>query len=144
MRYLGLDVGQKRIGVAIGEVIADELTTLEAAAGKNFYQEPGCSQAYLQIQGLVVREKTDAIVIGLPVDDQGKMTEEATKIKNFSEGLSKTLNTNVHFVNETLTSFMAKDILESQDLDQKEVEQRIDQLSASLILQQYIEEHALV
>ena len=78
MRYLGLDVGSRSIGIAVGEIIASE-----------------------------------------------------TK-------LDKT----VHFVNETLSSFMATDILESQGLSIQEAKLREHQLAAQLILQQYLEENA--
>lgn len=140
MRYLGLDVGQKHLGVAVGEILAKELTTLEAAKNTNFYDQP--EQAYNQLAKLAEDEGADALVVGLPVNEAGQPTPESKKIEKFCQGLEEKLNSTIHFVDETLSSFMASDILESQGLEPDEVKARTHQLSAELILQQFLEEHA--
>lgn len=140
MRYLGIDVGGKYIGVAVGEVLAKELTTLIADKKADYYREP--ASAYQALGKIVKEENADAIVAGLPVDEAGKPTPESKKIEAFCAGLEEKLNLSVHFVDETLTSFMAEDILEGQGLSADEIRARSHQLSAELILQQYLEEHA--
>lgn len=139
MRYLGLDVGQKFIGIAVGELLAKELTTLTALKDENFYTAPAI--AYRQIAKLIDDEGADALVVGLPVNEQGEATPESQKIEQFCQGLEEKLNLDVHFVDETLTSFMASDMLESQGLGPDDVKKRTHQLSAELILQQFLEEH---
>lgn len=139
MRYLGLDVGERHIGVAVGELLALELTSLHAAKDGSFYREPDV--AYAAIKKLIDAEQTDAVVIGLPVGEQGESTKEAESIKQFGDGLGKKLDLTVHYVNETLSSFMAADMLESQGLSINESRQREHQLAAQLVLQQYIEEN---
>jgi putative Holliday junction resolvase len=84
-----------------------------------------------------------AFVVGLPVTEDGSLSAEAKLIKDFGQELEHKLNQRVFFVNETLTSVMAEDILEGQGVSPSEAKNRVDQLSASLILQQYLEEHAL-
>jgi len=143
MRYLGLDVGEKSIGVASGEVLAEELTTLRSEKEWNFYEEKGLAFACEKLQDLAKKEMAKSVVIGLPVNQEGGMTKESTLIKTFGEGLASTIGMPVIYVNETLTTFMAEDILESQGLSIKEAKLRVDQLSAQLILQQYLEENAL-
>lgn len=138
MRYLGLDVGQRSIGVAVGEALATELTTLRVKAPHSFHEEPKRAWAYAEIDRLRRQEAADAIVVGLPVDDNGDLSSEAKRIKEFGDGLAGP----VHYVNETLTTFMAEDILEGQGLSVAEAKQRVDQLAAQLILQQYLEENA--
>ncbi len=140
MRYLGLDVGQKFLGVAVGEMLAKELTTLSAAKNTNFYDQP--QLAYTALAKIIDDEGAEAIVAGLPVNEEGQPTPESKKIEKFCQGLEEKLNVTVHFVDETLTSFMASDMLESQGLSPDEVKARTHQLSAELILQQYLEEHA--
>lgn len=140
MRYLGLDVGQKYLGVAVGEILAKELTTITAAKNQSFYSAP--SAAYEQIAKLIESEEADALVVGLPVNEMGEATAESKKIETFCRGLEEKLNVTVHFVDETLTSFMATDMLESQGLTEAEVKARVHQLSAELILQQFLEENA--
>jgi len=143
MRLLGLDIGQKSIGVAVGEALASELTTLRAGKGGSFYEGADRQRAFREIKELKNREEADGIVIGLPVDEDGLLTEEAVKIKSFAEELARECDCQVLFVNETLTSFMARDILESERVSPAEAAKREDQLAAQLILQQYFEEHAL-
>lgn len=140
MRYLGLDVGQKTVGVAVGEALAQELTTITAPKDQNFYDHP--ASAYDQIATLMESEEAAALVVGLPVSEAGAPTPESKKITEFCRGLEEKLNVTVHFVDETLTSFMATDMLESQGLGAAEINSRVHQLSAELILQQFLEEHA--
>jgi len=139
MRYLGLDVGAKAIGVAAGELLASELTTIAAHKDENFYDQPDF--AYQELARLLVSEEAQAIVAGLPVNEDGAPTEESQKIEKFCQGLQKTLNVPLHFVDETLTSYMAADMLESQGADKREADRRVHQLAAELILQQYLEEN---
>ena len=139
MRYLGLDVGERHIGLAVGELLASELTTLNAAKDQSFYQSP--EEAFTSIEKLVQSEQADAVVIGLPVSEDGHLTDEAKAIKRFGDQLSHRLDKTIHYVNETLSSFMAADILESQGLSVAAARQREHQLAAQLILQQFLEEN---
>lgn len=141
MRYLGLDVGRKSIGVAVGETLASELTTIRANGNEEFYTEPGKSRVCQELEKIIRAEEIDAIVVGLPVSEAGQPTEESKLIETFSRDLEAKLNLTVHFVDETLTSFMAEEMLESQGLDKKEASERVHQLAAELILQQYLEEY---
>lgn len=142
MRYLGLDVGQRRIGLAVGEVIAKELSTLTAPKETKFYEPRGRDWAVGQLREIVKNESIDALVVGQPVNEQGQATHESRLIKEFADYLGQSLDLKVHFTNETLTSFMAADILEGEGLSKDKAELRIDQLSAQLILQQYLEDNA--
>lgn len=142
MKHLGLDVGQKRIGVAIGEVLASELLTLRAGEHESFYSEPARSRALEEIKTIVEEEGVSGVVVGLPVREDGSPSEESEKITKFCDGLSTILGFGIQTVDETLTSYMARDILSSQGLSGKELDARLDQASAALILQQYLEEHA--
>lgn len=139
MRYLGLDIGRKTIGLAVGEVLAAELSTLRAPKNVDFYSAAGRSLAYQEIGKVLVAEEAGAVVAGLPVNEDGQPTEESALIRDFCAGLEKAINSPIYFVDETLTSFMASDMLESQGADKEEVERRVHQLAAELILQQYLE-----
>lgn len=142
MKYLGLDVGQKKIGVAIGEVLANELLTLRAGTHESFYTQPARNRAFEEIQTIVSEESIGGVVVGLPVKEDGSPTEESAKIAAFCDGLSTVLGFRIATVDETLTSFMARDILAGQGIEGKELELRLDQASAALILQQFLEENA--
>ena len=139
MRYLALDVGERSIGVAVGEIIASELTTIKVGKEKSFYDQPFL--AFEPIIKLIDQEQADAIVVGLPVNETGQLSDEAKKIQQFAEKLGAKLDKVIHSVNETLSSFMAEDILESEGLSIEEAKKREHQLAAQLILQQYLEEN---
>lgn len=139
MRYLGLDVGKKEIGLAVGEAIASEHSTIRAPKNSDFYSNSGQKLAFEQIKKVMTAEQANAIVVGLPVDEEGRPTEESAKIRSWSDNLATAISAEVHFVDETLTSFMAADMLESQGANADEVERRVHQLSAELILQQFLE-----
>lgn len=141
MRYLGLDVGKKNIGVAVGEALASELTTLRCSSA-SFYEPTGLDQASKELKSLIEEENVDAVVVGLPVNEEGGETQESKLIRGFCTHMEDKLNITIHFVNETLTSFMAQDILEEQGLAPQEAEKRVDQMAATLILQQYLEDNA--
>lgn len=140
MRYLGLDVGSRAIGIAVGESIASELTTIRCSGSETFY-ETATKKAIEQIDKILHDEECDAVVVGLPVSEQGALTSEAKKIQGFAKALENSLDVKIHFVNETLTTFMASDMLESQGYSIAQAKQKVDQLAAQLILQQYLEEN---
>jgi len=140
MRYLGLDVGQKSIGVAVGETLAAELATINAAKNRSFYVD-AFEVAAKEIAQLVRVEEVDAIVVGLPVNQGGEPTEESKKIQEFAEKIGQKLNVVIHTVDETLTSFMAEDILASQNTPPQEIPKRVHQVAAQLILQQFLEDN---
>lgn len=140
MRYLALDVGARRIGLAVGESIASELTTIESPKGVSHYEQP--EVALSKLKEIVSTEKIDELVVGLPVNELGEMTSEAEKISKFCTLLEAELKLPVHQVDETLTSFMAEEMLREQGLPAEQVNKRKDQLAATLILDQYLEEDA--
>ncbi len=139
MRYLGLDVGQRSIGVAAGERLVSEIITLKVGKNRSYYQHP--SLAIEAIAKLLTQEQADAIVVGLPINEDGTLSPEAEKIQTFAEVLGKKLDKEIHFVNETLSSFMATDMLESQGLSLEEARLREHQLAAKIILEQFIGEN---
>ncbi len=143
MKYLGLDVGSKTIGIAVGEVLASELTTLRVNSKKeSFYQALAKQRSFEQLSQLLEQEQADTFVVGLPLKEDGNHSEESAKIEKYSDELAQTTGRKVHFVDETLTTFMARDLLSEQGLSPKEIDERVDQLSAQLILQQYLEDNA--
>lgn len=143
MRYAGLDVGKKAIGVAVGEVLATELSTINAAKDQNLYEKEGLTKAFKELGAIKEIEQIDAFVLGLPVNETNGLTEEASHIKTFGDKLGEALNAPIYFVNETLTTFMAEDLLAEQGVKPDQIAKRVHQLAAKLILQQFLEEDAL-
>lgn len=123
MRYLGIDYGDKRIGIALSDeqgILAFPLATVEN--GKN---------AINQIKKICSEQEAERIIIGLPLSFAMKETEQTEKVRLFAGKLSKEINLPIEFENEILTSKMAG--------KERVNRQKIDESSAALILQSWID-----
>lgn len=128
MRYLCLDYGLKRIGVAI----SDEDGSMAFPAGVIINH--GGSAACKDIAKKVKKEKIDCIVVGVPIGLNGKETEQTKITQSFIALLKKIIHLPVETENEMLTSRMATDSGMAGD--------HIDAASAALILQSYLDKRA--
>lgn len=143
MSVLGIDLGKKRIGLAVGTVLAEEFKTLKvkSPAESFFDMKSGTTQAIDELLEIVRHERIDAVVVGLPQTEGEKESENAKLILVFVERLKDVLEVPVETVDETLTSFAAQEILRDEGLSIEDAKGRIDQVAAKLILQQYLEDH---
>lgn len=125
---VALDVGEKRIGVAVADDavrIAVPFTTVEVDGNE-----------IASIIEIVLKEAADTLVVGYPRNQQGEATAQTDYVEKFVERLSE-LDTKVVFQDESLTSVMAEQRL----IDQKKPYTKgdIDAQAASIILQDYLE-----
>jgi len=128
--YVALDVGEKRIGVALarGDVkIAIAYDTLNVDGGE--------VQAIAEI---IVREKADVLVVGYPRNQAGEPTKQTEFVERFVEQL-RDIAPKIVFQDESLTSVKAEEILNVRN--QPYAKGEVDALAASLILQDYLETH---
>ncbi|MFA6492708.1 MAG: Holliday junction resolvase RuvX [Patescibacteria group bacterium] len=130
-KLLGLDFGQKRIGVAISE---GSLITSYGVVNNDSLEE-----AIHEIGKICHGENVSKIVVGLP---KSKSNIQADKVRKFAIELAKKLDLEIDFVDETLTSKEAERQLGNQKLDprEKRYKEEIDKLSAKYILEQYLNE----
>lgn len=128
---LGLDIGTRRIGVAVANSsikIAIPLTTIEVNDGDEI----------LQINKIIVNEKIDTIVAGLPRNMSGEETAQSVYNKEFLENFKLSVN-EIKFQDESLTSVQAENILKSYKKPYTKGD--IDMQAAAIILQDYLEEN---
>jgi putative Holliday junction resolvase len=126
--FLALDVGEKRIGVAVGDSgvrIAVPFETIEVD-GKEIER----------IARIVVDENTDTIVVGYPRNQSGETTAQTAYVEEFAKNLED-LAPNVVFQDESLTSVLAEQRLQSQGGAYTKGD--IDAQAAAIILQDYLE-----
>jgi putative holliday junction resolvase len=132
-RILGLDLGQRRIGVALSDAqatLASPLTTLQATP-RNYAIE--------QIGKLVRDYEVTALVIGLPLTLRGEIGPQAKEVQAFAEVLGNALNLPVHFFDERLTTAAAEQMLRELGVKPEKRKQQIDQIAATIILQDYLD-----
>lgn len=125
---LALDVGEKRIGVAIGDTairIAMPLDTLEVDGTE-----------LERIAKYVVDEGIDTIVVGYPRNQSGEPTAQTQYAENFAKQLVDMVP-HIKFQDESLTSVLAEQQLKSYGKPYAKGD--IDAVAASLILQDYLE-----
>ena len=131
---LGLDVGQKRIGVAGCDgtgLIATGLTTIYR---QSFQKDVA------QLQELVKQRQVQILVVGLPYTMNGKLGYQAQQVQKFAQSLATALQLPVEYVDERLTSVEAEQQLMARKLSPSRHKALIDRQAASIILQQWLDE----
>ncbi len=131
-RILCLDYGEARIGVAIcdpTETIASPLQYINAR-NELFIND---------IISLVNKMEVERIVIGLPLDLKGRVSNKAKEVKEFSERLKQIVNIPIDLWDERYTTVIAERTLHSANIKAKKQREIIDSLSAQIILQNYLD-----
>jgi putative Holliday junction resolvase len=133
MRHLGLDIGDKRIGVAISDaeqILASPLTTII---------RDNDEQAITAIVELLTKYQVEKIIIGLPYSLSGNVGNQAIKVKAFTDILSQHTTTEIEFRDERLSTVAVERLLiDAGKKSQKRKEQR-DAAAAAYILQGYLD-----
>ena len=132
-RILGLDVGQKRIGLAISDGLGLTAQPLSLLKRKDI------SRDLAELKKIIVARDIKKIVVGLPLNMNGSVGEMAIEVLDFVELLKDNLILPVITWDERLTSLQAKTLLLEADLSRRKRKELIDKLSAQLILQGYLD-----
>ena len=132
-RVLGLDVGSRRIGVAI----TDELGI--TAQGLETIQRSRKREDFAILSALLERYQIAEIVVGYPLRMSGVEGIQAEKMQLFAEDLRQRFKLPVHLWDERLTSAQANRLLRQTDLSIKRRGQLVDQMAAILILENWME-----
>ena len=133
MRILGLDVGDRRIGVAIsdpGEVLASPLTTIINEDNQN---------AIDAIIRLVNQHEVKQIVVGLPYSLDGNIGRQANKVMDFVDRLSKGTKASIETWDERLSTVAVGHLLKGVDNKKANKRERRDAAAAAFILQGYLD-----
>ncbi len=132
-RVLALDVGGRRIGVALSDTtqrLATPLTTLAAAPRPH---------ALLKIATLVAHHDVVAVVIGLPLSLDGTLGPQAQLTQRFGAALAAQIAIPVHYEDERFTSAAAERMMIELGIRADRRRAQIDQVAASLILQDFLD-----
>ena len=134
-RIMGLDVGDKRIGISLSDLL------MLTAQGKETYQRREL-QADLDYLAQTAKENNVVkFVCGLPKNMNGTLGEQAEKTQEFVDALSEHTGIPVEFFDERLTSASAHKTLLEADMSRKKRKQVVDKLAAVYILQGYMDAH---
>lgn len=132
-RILGLDVGARRIGIAVSDLLGITAQGLETLQRRN-------KRTDLEELGRVIREyEVREIVVGLPLRMSGVEGIQAEKMQVFAEDLRKRFKLPVHMWDERLTSAEANRLLRETELSIEKRGKAVDRMAAVLILQSFME-----
>lgn len=134
MRCLGIDYGERRVGLAFGDELGVAVP-LPAAV------ERDVDLRLAQIVRVAEERRVTDVVVGYPFNMDGTVGFKAREVDAFIEQLTKLLPLPVHRVDERLTSRAASEHLPNRRDDDLRRSGRIDSMAASLILQEFLDRH---
>jgi len=133
MRILGIDYGDKRIGLAV----SDPLRVTAQAIGQ--YEVAGRKKDARYFRELVQKYGIAEIVIGLPLQMDGHQGDRVDKTKEFADWIGKCLNIPINFWDERLTTKQALRVLRQHKSSSRKKKKYKDQISAVIILSDFLE-----
>jgi putative Holliday junction resolvase len=136
MNYLGIDWGEKRIGLAHADELGIALPLPAAVA-------PSKKERMRHIESMIQQKKAVALVVGYPLNMDGTVGFKAKEVDQFIEELEKRFHLPIHRVDERLSSHSVEQGLKGQKKKPSRQSGEIDSRAAALILQDFIEERQL-
>ena len=134
MRYLGLDLGSRTLGIAISD-----LTGVIATSYKIIRHNEEYNKLVDEILKIVKEEKISAIVLGLPKNMDNTIGYKGELSISFKEKLEKKIQIPIYLQDERLTTKEAESILIKNDTSRKKRKKVIDSLAATIILQSFLD-----
>lgn len=132
MRYLAIDYGDKRTGLAIcdaGETIVSPLKVIH-----------GQKDLLKKITDIVDAEKVEAVVLGLPLNMDDSQGPQAKLVLKFADRLKANVDIPLHFQDERLSTFSAEEKLAAADFTRGKKKKRLDAVAAAQILEAFLEQ----
>lgn len=134
MRYLGLDLGSRRLGVSISDP-----NGIIASAYKVIEHNEEYEKLVEDIKKIVSDEKIEKIVLGLPKNMNNTVGPKGELSYKFKEMLEEKIDKEVILVDERLTTKEATDVLIKGNTSRKKRKKVVDSLAATIILQSYLD-----
>jgi len=133
MRLLGLDMGEKRIGVALSDPEGVLARPLEAIRRRSKRQD------FETIDRLVEQWDVERVVVGLPLTAEGVVGPQARRVKRYTRQLRRVLSVPIDFVDERYSTVDALEAMRTVGLSPKRQRERVDAAAAAVILQGYLD-----
>lgn len=134
-RFLCLDIGDKRIGVAVSDPFNSYSLPVMT------YQRKNLKNDLISISTLIKEKGATGLVCGLPVNLDGSPSIQTQKANFFIEKLKEIVKVEIFTIDERLTTVEADEVLISQGKSRQERKQFVDSLAAASILQSFLNEY---
>lgn len=136
MRVLGLDIGEKRIGVAFCDTQTCVCVPLKVMPAHEVSENSRPWRILLE------DNEPELLVCGLPKSLSGSQGKQAQRVRLQAESIAQAAGLPLEFADERLSSAEAKRFLREQGLSEREMRGKVDSVAASLILQTWLDAHA--
>lgn len=134
MRIMGLDIGDRKIGVAMSDPLG-----LTAQGVKTIIRQEGKRNDIEEIKKLINEYKVDKIVIGLPKNMNNTLGPSSEKVMQYGKFIEQKFKKEVIYFDERLTTMAAERMLIEADMSRKKRKTVIDKIAATFILQSYLD-----
>ncbi len=135
MRYLGLDLGTRTLGISISDVTATIANSYKTIR----FEENDYDSLIPELRDLVNEYQIKKIVLGFPKNMNNTVGERGMTTLSFKEKLEQELNLEVIMQDERLSTVEATHYMIEADLSRKKRKKKIDSLAANIILQTYLD-----
>ena len=133
-RFMGLDYGNSRIGIAFSDY------TATIATADSIYKSRGHEEDLNYLSSYAKENDVSGIVLGLPLNADGTESEMSKYVQNFGQALFEYSQIKVFYQDERYTSFEAEEYLKEAKLSWEKRKELLDKVSAQIILQNYLDE----
>lgn len=133
MRVLALDVGERRVGVAVSDplgLLARPVTVIT----RRSRQEDYCT-----IEELVAEYEASRVVVGHPLSMDGQVGPQAQRVERYAAGLAEKLSVPVVLWDERLSTAEAEQLMRESGETSRQIRGRVDAVAAAVILQSYLD-----
>lgn len=136
MRYLGLDLGSRTLGMALSDPIGIFASSYKIVRHNEEYE-----RLLNDVEEVIKEKKIEAIVLGLPKNMNNTIGPKGELSFQFKDMLEKKFNLPVYLEDERLTTKQAENILIHNDTSRKKRKKVIDSMAATIILQSYLDKN---
>ena len=136
-RLLGLDIGNKTIGVSVSDplgITAQGVTTIKRASKVEDVEA---------LKALIDKYDVEKLIVGLPKNMNNTLDFQAKRTMNYADYLKEALNMEIVYVDERLTTSGAEAVLIEGGVRRENRKKHVDKLAATLILQMYLDQMSL-
>ncbi len=134
-RFMGLDYGNARIGIAFSDYSAT------IATADSIYKSRGQQEDIKYLSSYAKENDVSSIVLGLPLNADGTESEMSLKVMAFGQALEDYSQIKVFYQDERYTSFEAEEYLKEAKIKWEDRKKLLDKVSAQIILQNYLDEN---
>lgn len=135
MRYLGLDLGTRTLGLSISDITGTIASTYKTIC----FEESNYDELLPQIKEIVELEHIEKLVLGLPKNMNNTLGDRALTTMEFQKKLTDYLNKEVVLQDERLSTVQAHNFMLEADMSRKKRKKNVDKIAANIILQTYLD-----